>query len=56
MYERGQFKEALALFKEALNFNPNDKASRVLISRCEILMERPQPDWDGVWSMESKSG
>ncbi len=56
VYEAGQFKEALALFKEALNFNPADKASKVLLTRCEILIERPQSDWDGVWSMESKSG
>jgi class 3 adenylate cyclase/response regulator of citrate/malate metabolism len=56
VYEAGQFREASKLFKEALNFNPNDKASKVLLSRCEILIERPQPDWDGVWSMESKTG
>jgi hypothetical protein len=55
-YETGKFKDAQALFKKSLSLNPVDKASQVLLSRCEILIERPQPDWDGVWSMESKSG
>ncbi len=55
-YEVGKFKDALALFENALKFNPLDKAAKVLESRCKILLERPQPDWDGVWSMESKSG
>lgn len=55
-YENARFKDGIALFEEALKFNPADKASKVLLSRCQILLERPQPDWDGVWSMESKSG
>ena len=55
-YESAKFKEGIALFEEALKLNPADKASKVLLSRCQILLERPQPDWDGVWSMESKSG
>ena len=55
-YETGSFKDAVSLFEEALKANPVDKASQVLLSRCKILIERPQPEWDGVWSMESKSG
>lgn len=55
-YEIGKFKDAQALFQKSLALNPADKASQVLLSRCEILIQRPQPDWDGVWSMESKSG
>ena len=55
-YEVGKFQDAKALFGRSLSFNPQDKASRVLETRCNILTERPQPDWDGVWSMESKSG
>ncbi|RFC45739.1 MAG: adenylate cyclase, partial [Verrucomicrobia bacterium] len=55
-YETGNFKGAIAFFEKSLVFNPLDKASKILLSRCAILLERPQPDWDGVWSMESKSG
>lgn len=55
-YESAKFADGIALFEEALKVNPSDKASKVLLSRCRILLERPQPDWDGVWSMESKSG
>jgi class 3 adenylate cyclase/ActR/RegA family two-component response regulator len=55
-YETGNFKDAIAFLEKSLLFNPLDKASNILLSRCAILLERPQPDWDGVWSMESKSG
>jgi len=55
-YEAGRFKEGIRIFEESMRFNPNDKASKVLLSRCQILSEHPQPNWDGVWSMESKSG
>ncbi len=55
-YEAGKFKDANALFTNALKFHPTDKASSILLERCNILLEHPQPGWDGVWSMQSKSG
>lgn len=55
-YEAGEFGNAGKVFEEALRFHPSDKASAVLVQRCKILAERPPAEWDGVWSMESKSG
>ncbi len=55
-YEAGKFGAAKRLFEVSLECNPADVASKVLLERCAILLERPQPDWDGVWSMNSKSG
>jgi class 3 adenylate cyclase/DNA-binding NarL/FixJ family response regulator len=55
-YEAGEFERAGLVFEKALSFNPADKAATVLIRRCQILLERPPAEWDGVWSMESKSG
>ena len=55
-YEAGKFGAAKRLFEVSLECNPGDVASKVLLERCAILLERPQPDWDGVWSMNSKSG
>ena len=31
-----------------------DGPSELLASRCAHLIEHPRPDWDGIWSMESK--
>jgi class 3 adenylate cyclase/DNA-binding response OmpR family regulator len=55
-YESGKFMDAKQLFQKALLFNSNDTAAQVLLARCEYLLEHPDPEWDGVWSMASKSG
>jgi adenylate cyclase len=42
---------AVAAFKEALQLNPNDRPSQLMLERARYLMRRPpKADWDGVWS------
>jgi class 3 adenylate cyclase/DNA-binding NarL/FixJ family response regulator len=55
-YTAGKFKEARAQFQVSTQSNPDDKAAKILLERCEILLKSPPEDWDGVWTMESKSG
>lgn len=54
-YRRRQFAPAKALFEEVLAINPEDKAAKLYIERCDLLAANPPaPDWEGVWVMESK--
>ena len=54
-YRRRQFGPAKALFEEVLAINPDDKAARMYVERCEVLERNPPPpDWAGVWVMEGK--
>ena len=54
-YRRRQFAPAKALFEEVLAINPDDKAAKLYIERCNLLAANPPaPDWEGVWVMESK--
>lgn len=53
-YIKGDFDGAIALFKEALKANPNDKLSQIYIERCEHLKAEPPEGWTGVWVMKSK--
>ena len=55
-YSAGDFAGAAAGFKAASALNPADKACRIFIERCGVLSANPRAGWDGVWSMESKSG
>ncbi len=52
-------KEAFALaeaeFKEVLNIDPNNKAAKLHIGRCQLFQaELPPKDWDGVWKLTEK--
>jgi adenylate cyclase len=54
-YRRRQFGPARLLFEEVLAINPDDKAARLYVKRCDLLAASPPPeDWAGVWVMESK--
>ncbi len=54
-YRKGEFKRAIAQFREALALHPGDKLSQNYIQRCEYLLAHPPGDaWDGVWVMKSK--
>jgi len=55
LYKKMQFKEALANFNKALEFEPTDGPTKLYISRCEELDKNPPPpDWDGVFTMTTK--
>ena len=56
LYSNAQFRSALPRFEEAMVRNPKDKACKVFLERCRFLSESPPAQWDGVWTMNSKSG
>ncbi len=52
-------KEAFALaeaqFKEVLKIDPNNKAAKLHLGRCQLFQtELPSKDWDGVWKLTEK--
>ncbi len=55
-YTEGSFQQARTQFDTSTRANPVDKAAKILLERCDILLQTPPADWDGVWTMESKSG
>jgi len=55
LFRKREWKRAARRFGEALAANPQDGPSRVYAERCEIFSkEPPPPDWDGVWTVQSK--
>ncbi len=54
-YRNSIWDEALRLFQEALVIRPNDGPTMLYLARVEQLkIHPPAPDWDGVFTMESK--
>jgi len=54
-YRGRHWDQAIKLFKQAVELNPNDKPSHLYIERAQHLKENPPPDdWAGVWIMDSK--
>ncbi len=54
-YRQRKWATARKLFDEVLALNPNDKAAKMYVQRCERLAATPPPeDWDGTYVMESK--
>ncbi|MBI4474988.1 MAG: GAF domain-containing protein [Acidobacteria bacterium] len=54
-YRERRWDDAIGAFRQALEFNPADYASRMYIDRCEVLKASPPSgDWNGVWVMETK--
>ncbi|MGB3514738.1 MAG: adenylate/guanylate cyclase domain-containing protein [Microcoleaceae cyanobacterium] len=52
-------KEAFALaeaeFKEVLKVDPNNKAAKLHVGRCQLFQtELPPKNWDGVWKLTEK--
>ena len=45
----GNWAEAVAAFEHALSIEPYDHPSAIMRERATILLETPNPDWDGVW-------
>jgi adenylate cyclase len=45
----GEWAEAITAFDHALTIAPDDHPSAIMRERAKILLETPNPDWDGVW-------
>jgi adenylate cyclase len=55
LYKQRQWSQAITLFQETLQIDPDDGPSKLYIERCSGYMEHPPPDdWNGVTVMESK--
>jgi adenylate cyclase len=54
-YKERQWVQAITLFQEALQRDPNDKPSKMYIERCSEYLQNPPPeDWDGVFEITTK--
>jgi adenylate cyclase len=54
-YRRREWKDAARCFREALAVNPNDSPSQIYVERCDFFRNLPpDPDWDGVWTVQSR--
>jgi predicted ATPase/class 3 adenylate cyclase len=55
LYERGEFKEALAAFNACLSIRPNDSVAPILQRRCQTFLTEGTPkDWDGTYAALEK--
>jgi adenylate cyclase len=54
-YRAQRWEDAIERFEQVLEAMPGDQPSRLYIQRCNSFMTRPPPpDWDGVYTMETK--
>ncbi|HEX3367058.1 adenylate/guanylate cyclase domain-containing protein [Phenylobacterium sp.] len=54
-YRRQDWKAARAAFDDTIRHMPDDKPSRLFLSRIEDMQGHPlAADWNGVWAMETK--
>ncbi|MEK6637547.1 MAG: adenylate/guanylate cyclase domain-containing protein [Pseudomonadota bacterium] len=44
-----EWAKAVKAFTDALAIAPDDHPSAIMLERAKILLETPNPDWDGVW-------
>lgn len=54
-YRKRDWDQAIRCFESALETEPPDPASRVLLERCRLYRETPPPDdWAGVFALSQK--
>ena len=54
-WNHGKWDQAIKLFNSVLKINPNDKAAKLYVDRCNHMKKNPpKGTWDGVWVMTSK--
>jgi adenylate cyclase len=55
LYRLQEWQKAIAEFRRALEFKPDDGPAKEFLRRCDIFMQSPRPpDWDGVFEMRTK--
>lgn len=54
LYKQGVFNLALEYFTNALVEAPDDKATKLMISRCEEFIKNPPENWDGAIAFNTK--
>lgn len=54
-YHKKSWTEAIAAFKEGLVVDPDNKACKLYVERCEYYSENPPPEnWDGSFAWKTK--
>ncbi len=53
-YTMGNFTTAEQYFFKAHDYNPADKATMLMLGRCEEFIENPPDDWDGSIALVTK--
>lgn len=54
LYKQGIFELAKEYFEKALDEVPEDKASLLMLDRCEEFIKNPPENWDGGFSFKTK--
>lgn len=55
LYYAQQFEQAINVFEQVLDIEPNDGPSKTYIKRCHDFIENPpEPNWTGVYIMKHK--
>ena len=54
LYKQGIFNLALEYFTKAITESPDDKASKLMKSRCEEFIKNPPENWDGAIAFTTK--
>ncbi len=56
LYHQQRWEEAIEVFNSAVRLNRKDELCKMYVVRCHYFQQnQPGPDWDGVWTMTSKS-
>ena len=54
LYKQGVFNLAKEYFEKSLAACPNDKASKLMLERCEEFIKNPPESWDGAITFHTK--
>lgn len=54
LYHKGVWSLAREYFDKALECYPNDKATKLMLSRCEEFIQNPPQNWDGAIAFNEK--
>lgn len=54
LYKQGVFNLAHEYFSNALSEAPDDKACKLMVSRCEEFIKNPPENWDGAIAFNTK--
>ncbi len=56
LFREQKWEEACEIFEASLRLNRRDELAKIYVGRCHYFMKHPPgPNWDGVWTMTSKS-
>jgi adenylate cyclase len=54
-WTNGKWDQAIKSFKNVQKINPNDKAAKMYLERCDYMKKNPpKGEWSGVWVMKTK--